>query len=126
MSETERLLEELISIPSVNPAFLPEGDPHAGEKSVGQYLARVAARAGLDVEFHPVLPGRPNLLARLAPPGKVRQRILLAPHLDTVNASEAQFKPRKIKGRIFGRGACDTKGSVAVMLDSVCKLARGG
>jgi acetylornithine deacetylase len=126
MSKTETLLQELISIPSVNPAFLQQGDPHAGEKSVGEFLAKAAARAGLDVKFEEVLPGRSNLLARLAPRGKVRQRILLAPHLDTVNAAETQFKPRKTKGRIVGRGACDAKGSVAVMLDSVCDLATGG
>ena len=31
MTETEQLLRELIEIPSVNPAFLPAGDPKAGE-----------------------------------------------------------------------------------------------
>ena len=50
--------------------------------------------AGLDVEFQAVAPGRSNLLARLSPRGKVRQRLLLAPHLDTVNAADEQFTPR--------------------------------
>jgi len=58
----------------------------------GRVLPRVV---GLDVELQDVLPGRPNLLARLSPSGKTRQRILLAPHLDTVNGVEAQFTPRK-------------------------------
>ena len=125
MTNTERLLCELIALPSVNPAFVPAQDPHAGEQRVADFLAATAAQAGLDVEFQAVLPGRSNLLARLSPSGKVRQRLLLAPHLDTVNAADEQFTPAKRKGRLFGRGACDTKGSVAAMLMALCELARG-
>jgi len=73
-----------------------------------------------------VLPGRSNLLAVLTPKSKVRSRILLAPHLDTVNAEERQFTPSKKRGRIYGRGACDTKGSVAAMLTALGELARNG
>ena len=124
MSGTEKLLRELIALPSVNPAFLPAGDPRAGEQRVAELLAATAARAGLEVEFLPVLPGRSNLLARLSPRGKARRRILLAPHLDTVNAAEAQFTPQIRSGRLFGRGACDTKGSVAAMLEYSFGLAQ--
>jgi acetylornithine deacetylase len=38
-------------------------------------------------------------------------------------ASDEQFSPRKKHGRIYGRGACDTKGSVAAMLSAVLELA---
>src|SRR5580765_3411547 len=109
MSGTENLLRALIALPSVNPAFLPPNSA-GGEQRVADFLASIAARAGLDVEFQKVLPGRSNLLARLSPAGTVRQRILLAPHLDTVNADENQFRPRKQGDRLYGRGACDTKG----------------
>src|SRR5208282_6422075 len=70
------------------------------------------------------LPGRPNLIVRLLPRNKIRQTILLAPHLDTVGAEESQFIPRRKNGRLHGRGACDTKGSVAAMLAALCELAR--
>lgn len=126
MTKTEKLLSELIALPSVNPAFLPPKDRHAGEERVSQFLAATAAQAGLDVGFQPVLPNRSNLLVRLAPPGKARQRVLLAPHLDTVNGTEAQFQPRFRDGRLYGRGACDTKGSVAAMLQALCELGRTG
>ena len=126
MTRTEQLLFELVALPSVNPAFLPTRDPRAGERRVAEFLAATAARAGLDVDFQKVLPGRANLLARLAPTGKTRQRILLAPHLDTVNGAESQFVPRKKNGRFYGRGACDTKGSVAAMVTALCELARQG
>jgi acetylornithine deacetylase/succinyl-diaminopimelate desuccinylase-like protein len=48
---------------------------------------------------------------------------VLAPHLDTVVAAEAQFTPRWNQGRLHGRGACDTKGSVAAMFTALCELA---
>jgi acetylornithine deacetylase/succinyl-diaminopimelate desuccinylase-like protein len=51
----------------------------------------------------------------------------LAAHLDTVVVvSEKQFVPRTSHGRIYGRGACDTKGSVAAMLTAVGIVARSG
>jgi acetylornithine deacetylase/succinyl-diaminopimelate desuccinylase-like protein len=44
--------------------------------------------------------------------------------MDTVDiANEAQLKPFQRNGRIYGRGASDTKGSVATMLAAVCDVA---
>lgn len=125
MTNTARLLRDLIALPSVNPAFLPAGDPRAGERRVAEFLAATAAHAGLDVELQEVAPGRANLRARLTPAGPVRQRILLAPHLDTVGGDAPEsFTPRRQGGRLHGRGACDTKGSVAAMLAALCLIAR--
>jgi acetylornithine deacetylase/succinyl-diaminopimelate desuccinylase-like protein len=141
MTRTGKLLADLIALPSVNPAFAPSNlvgpscgaaaedqqvvpaNSRFGEKNVADFLMAVAARAGLEVEFQKVLPGRFNLIARLLPPNKIRSTILLAPHLDTVNAEDAQFIPREKNGRLHGRGACDTKGSVAAMLMALCELA---
>lgn len=130
MTRTEKLLAELIALPSVNPAFAPPGadlvSPGArlyGEKNVADFLAAQAAQAGLDVEFQEVFPRRSNLIARLLPKNRVRQTILLAPHLDTVNAPDDLFVPRRRQGRLYGRGACDTKGSVATMLTVLTELA---
>lgn len=124
MTRTEKLLAELIALPSVNPAFLPANHPLAGEKRVVDFLLATAARAGLDVELQAVLPGRSNFMARLRPAGRVQQTILLAPHLDTVGADEARFVPRLKSGRLHGRGACDTKGSVAAMLATLFEMAQ--
>jgi acetylornithine deacetylase/succinyl-diaminopimelate desuccinylase-like protein len=123
MTRTEKLLAELIALPSVNPSFLPPRHPLAGEKRVADFLGSVATRAGLEVEFQKVLPGRSNLIARLRPQKKIRRTILLAPHLDTVGADDSQLVPRRKNGRLHGRGACDTKGSVAAMLAALCELA---
>jgi acetylornithine deacetylase len=129
MTRTEKLLAELIALPSVNPAFAPQSGTaalpalHFGEKFVADFLVSVAARAGLEVELQKVAPGRANVIVRLLPPGTIRQTILLAPHLDTVCADESQLIPRRKTGRLYGRGACDTKGSVAAMLTALCELA---
>lgn len=125
--EVEKLLRELIALPSVNPAFLTDGDERAGEWRVADYLASLAAGAGLPVEFQDVFAAtktrraRSNLIVRLLPMEQSRQRIILAPHLDTVGAEE--FKPRVKNGRMHGRGACDTKGSVAAMFGAVMAVA---
>jgi acetylornithine deacetylase/succinyl-diaminopimelate desuccinylase-like protein len=156
MTGPEKMLCELIALPSVNPAFLPAGDPRAGEGRVAEFLAATAAVAGLDVDLQEVsfredrrmgrigrigrigqigqgalgspLSGiRSNLIATLSPTGRRRLRVLLAPHLDTVPASaDEQYQPRLAGPRIYGRGACDTKGSVAAMLAALCQLAKDG
>ena len=59
----------------------------------------------------------------MRPRGKIKHTILLAPHLDTVGADGRQFIPQRQNGRLHGRGACDTKGSVAAMLAALCQLA---
>src|SRR5690349_9030857 len=123
MVSARKLLRDLIALPSVNPAFLPAGDPRAGEQRVADFLAATAAHAGLEVEFQEVFPGRSNVLIRLAPVRKVRQRVVLAPHLDTVGGGSPEiFRPRENGGRLHGRGACDTKGSVAAMLTALTGL----
>ena len=123
-----QLLRELIALPSVNPAFLPGRDDLTGEQRVADFLAFTADRAGLELEWQAVFPGRSNLLIRLTPSGgKVRRRILLAPHMDTVGVDgEARFKPVVKAGRLHGRGACDTKGSIATYLAALLELAANG
>jgi len=96
--------------------------PHAGEKRVADFLATAAARAGLEVEFQKVLPGRSNVIARLLPPGKIRQTILLAPHLDTVNADDSQFVPRR-KNAGCTDAARATPRFHRAMLTALCELA---
>lgn len=125
MTDTAKFLCELIALPSVNPAFLPPGDARAGEQRVADFVAVTAARAGLEIEFQKALPGRVNLIARLRPKNRIARTILLAPHMDTVPAaSEKQFLPRIEGDRLFGRGACDTKGSIAAMLTALCAVAK--
>jgi acetylornithine deacetylase/succinyl-diaminopimelate desuccinylase-like protein len=128
--EPEKLLRDLIALPSVNPAFLAQGDARAGEWRIADFLASLAAKCGLPVEFQEVFPAkggqraRSNVIVRLEPAARAKKRIILAPHLDTVSAES--FQPRVERGRMYGRGACDTKGSVAAMFAAVLEMAASG
>ncbi len=125
MTHTVKLLRDLVALPSVNSSFLPLNHPRAGEQRAIDFLASTAALAGLEVDFQNVFPGRRNLLARLSPRGKTRRRVVLAPHLDTVDVADAsQLVPRIKHGRLYGRGACDTKGSAAAMMRAVLDVAQ--
>lgn len=127
MSSVVQLLRELIALPSVNPAFLPNAAELTGEARVGEQLFDLATKAGLECSWHNVLPGRRNLVVRMVAPLKSRRRVILAPHLDTVGIESAQqLKPVLRQGRLHGRGACDTKGSVAAMFSAVLGAARSG
>jgi acetylornithine deacetylase/succinyl-diaminopimelate desuccinylase-like protein len=126
MTPAEKLLRELIALPSVNPAFIPATDSRAGEGRVADFLTATAASAKLDVEQRPVFPQRNNVIIRLMPANKPKARVFLAPHMDTVgNAQMADslFVPTKRGDRLHGRGACDTKGSIAAMLTALTAVA---
>ena len=125
MSQVVKLLRDLIALPSVNNAFLPPDDPHAGEELVADYLKNRARKAGLEIETQATNSGRDNLIVRLKPLGKATHRIILAPHMDTVGGDlDKIFRPTKKGERLHGRGACDTKGSVAVMFHAMEHLAK--
>ena len=125
MSQVVKLLRDLIALPSVNNAFLPPGDPHAGEELVADYLKNRARKACLEIETQATDSGRDNLIVRLKPLGQATHRIILAPHMDTVGGDlDKIFRPTKKGERLHGRGACDTKGSVAVMFHAMEHLAK--
>ncbi len=131
----EALLTELIALPSVNPSFLPESDRRGGEGRVAAFLAGIAAKFNLPVSYQEVFArkqgvrARQNIFVRLEPKRKAQRRIILAPHLDTIGSADmpaSDFEPRKRGGRLYGRGACDTKGSVASMFAALLDLSQAG
>ena len=109
------LLQELVRINSVNPDL----DPAApGEGEIGEYVATRLQKLGLDVERQPVAPGRQNVLARLRAPNG-RGAILFDSHLDTQSLDamgERALSAEVRDGRLYGRGACDDKASLASMI----------
>ncbi|MEM9399378.1 MAG: M20 family metallopeptidase [Verrucomicrobiota bacterium] len=122
LTPTAKLLSQLISIPSVNPVGDP-GTTQTGEKALAQYLGHYLKEAGAQVKITHIEKNRPNVLAVF--PCKSRKpvrRILLAPHSDTVSVSGMRispFQPKVTAGKLYGRGASDTKGSIAAMLTAL-------
>ncbi len=111
------LLQQLVRIPSVNPDNAP-GTHHDGEETLAVFLSGWLESIGAEVLLEEIKPGRPNLTARFAPLDG-RPRILFGPHLDTVGIGGMTIDPfsGEIRdGRIWGRGASDTKGPMAAML----------
>ena len=112
------LLRELIRIPSVN----PDGDPgttQTGEKECANFVADFLRSCGAETEIEDVLPDRPNVLGRFPSDRTEKPRLLLAPHTDTVGVAGMIIEPfsgELREGKIWGRGASDTKGSMAAML----------
>jgi succinyl-diaminopimelate desuccinylase len=62
------------------------------------------------------------LVARL---GGGPVRIVLHSHLDVVPGYEEQFRPRRVGGRLVGRGAYDMKGALAAMMLALTDLGQG-
>ncbi|MEO7099446.1 MAG: M20 family metallopeptidase [Luteolibacter sp.] len=111
------LLQQLVRIPSVNPDNAP-GTEQIGEEMIAIFLSGWLESIGAEVSLEEIKPGRPNLIARFAPLDG-RPRILLGPHLDTVGVGGMIIDPfsGEIRdGKLWGRGASDTKGPMAAML----------
>jgi acetylornithine deacetylase/succinyl-diaminopimelate desuccinylase family protein len=112
------LLRELIRIPSVN----PDGDPgttHTGEKECAKFVADFLHSCGAEAWLEEVLPDRPNVLGRFPSTSKAKPRLLFAPHTDTVTVTGMSIDPFSGElrdGKIWGRGASDTKGPMAAVL----------
>ncbi len=104
-------LEAMIASPSINPP--------GNEGPVASYLARRLAEMGAEVSLQDVYEGRPNVIGvwRFGP-GPV---LLLTSHMDVVPGPEASFRPYRLNGRIYGRGACDAKGCLAALLGA-CRI----
>jgi acetylornithine deacetylase len=112
------LLSDLVTLESVNPAY-PGGS--RGEAAVADYVEDRCRRFGLAVTRQPVLTGRDNILAELRVPG-AQQTLLFEAHMDTVDLGPLgarALQPEVREGRLYGRGSCDTKGSLAAMLLAV-------
>ncbi len=113
-----QLLRDLIAIPSVN----PDGDPgtdQTGEKACGEFVGEFLRSCGAEVSFDEVLPNRANVIGRFPSETEASKTILFGPHLDTVGVAGMTIDPFGAEvrdGRIWGRGASDTKGSMAAML----------
>jgi acetylornithine deacetylase/succinyl-diaminopimelate desuccinylase-like protein len=124
VSESADLTAQLVSIDSVNPDLIAGA---AGEGEIARFVAEWCERAGLEVKFEEVEPGRPNVIATARGSGGGRS-LLLNAHMDTVGVAgmERPFEPRVEYGRLYGRGAYDMKGSLAAsMLAGAAALERG-
>jgi len=125
-SNVVKLLQKLIRIPSVNPDCSPDGE---GEAAMANFVQDYLKGINFTATQEEVLPNRPNVIGRCpsaAPAKDSRPRILLCPHLDTVSVAGMDldtFGTISDDGRVLGRGASDTKGPMAAMLQALANCA---
>jgi acetylornithine deacetylase/succinyl-diaminopimelate desuccinylase-like protein len=117
-------LRELIRIPSVNPPQA-SGD---GELRAAQAVASILAESGVPSEIVEPTPGRGSVTARLRGDGSGGAPLLLLSHLDVVPAppeawTHDPFGADLEDGYVWGRGAVDMKGMVAMEIAVIRRLA---
>lgn len=118
MEEVIRVVSDLISIPSVNPMGERVSGDEYFEREIGKYVENYLKKLKLDVVKQKVVDNRYNIIGMIDR-GKNNKSILFETHMDTVpvkNMKIDPFRPFIKDNRIYGRGACDAKGSLAAML----------
>ncbi len=110
MDETINILKELIKIPS----FV---DKNSNENKVSDYIIKfIKNKTKYKYYIQQVEKGRKNILVF----NKPNPKIALFGHMDTVlpkAETNEPFNPKIDKNKIYGLGAVDMKGGLAIMLD---------
>jgi succinyl-diaminopimelate desuccinylase len=121
------LARELVRIPSV---YRPE-EADGNEVRVARFVANYLERTGFEVKTEEVAPGRPNVWA-VWEGGRTGKTLLFEAHTDVVTEGSAEdwdhppFGAERDRGRIYGRGACDTKGNLAAAVVAVRAVKDSG
>ncbi len=124
--ELVQLTQDLVRIPSVR----RQGEGGKEEK-VALFLSHLLEEIGLDVVVEEVEPGSPNVISVLRGQGE-GPCLMFECHTDVVtegNASEWRYGPyegKLVANRIYGRGACDTKGNLAAAVKAVEAISHSG
>ena len=116
------LLRRLIRFDTTNPP--------GGEGDCIDFLRRLIEDAGCETEVYAKEPGRPNLVTRLPGSGSGRP-LLLYGHVDVVTTAgqrwqQPPFGGELVDGYVWGRGALDMKGGVAMLVSAFLRAKREG
>ena len=108
------LLQKLIQFDTTNPP--------GNESECIAFINNLLTQAGVEITLLARTPNRPNLIARLPGQGKAAP-LLLYGHVDVVTTQDQQwqhppFEGKIVDGCVWGRGALDMKGGVAMMLSA--------
>ncbi|WP_116248105.1 M20/M25/M40 family metallo-hydrolase [Nocardiopsis sp. FIRDI 009] len=117
------LLQNLIRIDTTN----PPGDEGACAAYVADLLG---GDEEIDVRVIAAAPGRPNVIARFRGRGEAPP-LLLHAHSDVVPVTgqdwlHPPFEGRIVDGEVWGRGAIDMKGGLAMMLSALLSMRERG
>ena len=121
MTDVVELLRDLLRFDTTNPP--------GNEGECIAYVQRLLEEAGAETRIVAKDDARPNLIARVRGAGEAPP-LLLYGHVDVVTTSGQEwthppFAGELVDGWVWGRGALDMKGGVAMMLDAFMRAARG-
>ena len=117
-SEVLELCREMVAIPSINPQDRTEYAEPLGEARMADFVTDWLDRQGLAPQRQTAKPGRDNIVA-VAEGNDASRSFLLCAHTDTVGVEGMTidpFDPVVRDGKLYGRGSCDTKASLACMM----------
>ncbi|WP_281550087.1 M20 family metallopeptidase [Murimonas intestini] len=103
--------------------------PPGREAGTGEYIYDFLKEAGLKPHRQYCTPDRFNVTAELGRGDEGSLSFLYCGHMDVVPAGETSawttppYEPNIREGRLYGRGACDMKGSLACALYAAKQLA---
>src|SRR6476469_90914 len=128
-SEVVQLCSELIRIDSVN-----TGDPDTigdGETRAARYIQAKLQDVGYETTYLEAVPGRGNVICRLAGADPNRGALLVHGHVDVVPADASEwtvdpFSGAVRDGYVWGRGAVDMKDMVAAIVAVARDFKRSG
>ncbi len=114
-TDVVQLLQDMVRVNTVTPTASGRAD---AELPLAEALHDLARTWGLSAEFREVPGAAPNVLIthEVSP---AAPWLLFDSHLDTVGVEGMTIDPFAAEvrdGRLYGRGACDTKGTGAAML----------
>ena len=125
--ELARFVQDLVRIPSVYRPGWPDGN----EARIARFLAGYLEGEGFEVNVEEVAPGRPNVWA-VWDGGRPGKSLLFEAHTDVVTEGSSEgwshppFRAERVGERIYGRGACDTKGNLAAAVMAVRAIKDSG
>ena len=110
-------LSRLVQIPSVTPVQAGARSGQTGEAQIVSEISKWFKALGGEVHVDECIPGRPSVYGVF--PGNTNRWVALDVHTDTVGVEQMSGDPFSgvaRGGRVYGRGAVDTKASLAVAL----------
>jgi acetylornithine deacetylase/succinyl-diaminopimelate desuccinylase-like protein len=119
VAEVVTFASELIAIDTTN--FGDKSAPGT-ERAAAEYVAEKLSDVGYDVSYvESGAPGRGNVIARLPGADSGRGALLVHGHLDVVPADASEWSVHPFSGEVrdgyvWGRGAVDMKGALAMTL----------
>jgi acetylornithine deacetylase/succinyl-diaminopimelate desuccinylase-like protein len=121
VTDVVEVLRELIRFDTTNPP--------GNEGECIAYIRRLLADADVESRIVAKDEARPNLIARVPGSGQAPP-LLLYGHVDVVTTANQDwthppFAAELVDGWVWGRGALDMKGGVAMLVDAFLRVARG-